>query len=154
MDEVDETGGDLKTTSIDSTATLDADILLADCKDECCPLGIRVLNVVEWVQRAQKGGILINPQGHSILEINRSGNIVAIVKDNATASVRGHEVDGSLDAHSVERHAIRDCTEVPRKVICGSERLAGSRKKQHCGCKFQEFFHLYNFTGPINPADT
>ncbi len=70
MNEVHETDSDFKATAVDHSFTCDADFVLINTKDKGCPLGVRILDVVVRIQGAEKNSVLLDVEGHVILQIN------------------------------------------------------------------------------------
>ena len=126
MDEVDIPCSDSEAASVNSSATLYTDVFLADGEYKSGPFGVRILYVIKRVERTQEGGILIYPEGHTILEVNRSGDIVTFVQNDTSTSLGRDEINRRLDAHRIEGEAVGDGAEIPREIVSGIEPLGSA----------------------------
>ena len=57
--EVDGVVGHLPAAAVDGAFAGDGDVVLLDGKEEGCPAAVRVFDVVEGVERAEKGGTAV-----------------------------------------------------------------------------------------------
>ena len=118
VDEIRITDSDVEAAAVDHSAAAYSDILLADRKYQGGPLGIRIPHIVERIQGTEYCGISVDAEQHIALEIEGTAHVVSLVKDQTSAAMGGHEIDGRLDAGGVQRYAVRHCAEITCVIIC------------------------------------
>ena len=121
VDEIHKAYSYIEAAAIDHPLPGDADVVSLDGQNESRPFGVRILDVVVRIQRAEKHGILLDVKGHIVLQVDGSRDIVSLVKHDSSSASGGGEINRGLDAGRVHGHTVRDGSEVTGIEVGGSK---------------------------------